>query len=264
MLTIAIRLLVFLSIVYLGLAAIIYFQQTQFIFPAPQRVHEPAPGYEEVTLETQDGLSLTAHWRAPEEGKPTVVHFHGNASSLLGSTAENALFAADGYGALLVEYRGYGGNPGSPSEEGLREDGRAAMAFLTERGVAAEKTIIKGHSIGTGTAVNMALEHEAGALILVAPFTSVPDLVGRMLPVFPLRALLYSEFDNEAKAPRLDLPVLVQHGTADAVIPEAQGQAVSQAIAGSTYQSFADAGHELSVEAQVQAKQLSWLAKLGL
>lgn len=97
MLTIALRIAIFFAIVYLGLAAIIYFQQTKFIFPAPQQVHEPAPGYEVVTLETEDGLALTAHWRAPDEGKPTLVHFHGNASSLRGSTAENALFAADGY-----------------------------------------------------------------------------------------------------------------------------------------------------------------------
>ena len=76
MLTIAIRIAVFLAIVYLGLAAIIYFQQTKFIFPAPQQVQEPAPGYERVNLDTEDGLALTSHWRAPDEGKPTVVHFH--------------------------------------------------------------------------------------------------------------------------------------------------------------------------------------------
>lgn len=264
MLTLAVRLLIFGAIVYLGLAAIIYFQQGKFIFPAPQQAHAPATGYEAVSLETEDGLTLTAHWRAPDAGRPSVVHFHGNGGSLLGSTAENTIFAAEGYGVLLVEYRGYGGNPGTPSEEGFRKDGRAAMAFLNSKGIPAARTIIKGHSIGTGTAVNVALEHDAGALILVAPFTSVTDLVGRMLPVFPLRALLTSPFDNAGKAGALDLPVLVQHGTADAVIPEAHGQALGAAIAGSTYQSVKGAGHEMSADPAVQARQLAWLVKRGL
>lgn len=264
MLTFALRLLVFAAIVYVGLAAIIYFQQNRFIFPAPQRLHEPASGYEAVSLETEDGLRLTAHWRAPEEGVPTVVHFHGNGGSLLGATAENAMFEAQGYGALLVEYRGYGGNPGKPSEEGFKQDGRAAMAFLAAKGVSPDRLIIKGHSIGTGTAVNMALEHEAAALILIAPFTSIPDLTASMMPIFPMRALVQSPFDNLDKAPELDLLVLIQHGSADAVIPEKYGKTLSAAIAGSTYQRIEGAGHELTVDPAVQAKQLAWLAKLGL
>ncbi|MEL7519069.1 MAG: alpha/beta hydrolase [Pseudomonadota bacterium] len=264
MLTIALRILAFAAIVYVGLAAIIYFQQNKFIFPAPQRLHAPASGYEAVSLETEDGLTLIAHWRAPEAGAPTVVHFHGNGGSLLGSSAENAMFEAEGYGALLVEYRGYGGNLGDPSEEGFQRDGRASMAFLAAQGVSPDRLIIKGHSIGTGTAVNMALEHDAAALILVAPFTSVPDLTSAMMPIFPMRALIRSPFDNVGKAPKLDLPVLIQHGSADTVIPEAYGEALHAAIAGSTYQRIEGAGHELTVDPAVQAKQLAWLAKLGL
>ncbi|MEM7701219.1 MAG: alpha/beta hydrolase [Pseudomonadota bacterium] len=264
MLTIALRILVFVAIVYVGIAAIIYFQQNKFIFPAPQRLHAPASGYEAVSLETEDGLILTAHWRAPEAGAPTVVHFYGNGGSLLGSTAENALFEAQGYGALLVEYRGYGGNPGDPSEEGFKQDGRAALAFLKSQGIASERLIIKGHSIGTGTAVNMALEHDAAALILVAPFTSIPDITSEMMPIFPMRALIQSPFDNASKAPKLILPVLIQHGIADTVIPESFGQDLSAKIADSTYQRIEGAGHELSGDPAVQAKQLAWLAKLGL
>lgn len=264
MLSIALRLLIFLVIIYLGLAAIIYFQQSKFIFPSPQQAHAPAPGYEAVILETADGLQLTAHWRTSDEGRPTIVHFHGNAGSLQGSTVENAIFVSEGYGALLVEYRGYVGNPGSPSEIGLKEDGRAAMVFLKEKDIERARTIIKGHSIGTGTAINMALEHKAGALILVAPFTSVPDLIGSMMPLLPVRFLIRSGFDNEAKAKRLDLPVLVQHGTDDQVIPEAHGRDVSAAIAGSAFHSVPGARHDLTFDPSVQAKQLAWLASQGL
>lgn len=264
MLTIAVRILIFAAIVYIGLAAIIYFQQSKFIFPAPQQVHGPAPGYEAVTLETEDGLELVSHWRPPEADQPTLVHFHGNAGSLLGSTAENALLAAQGYGVLLVEYRGYGGNPGSPSEEGFKKDGRAAMAFLKKRSIGPDRTIVKGHSIGSGTATNMALEFDPAALILVAPFTSVPDLTSKMMPIFPMELLVQDAFDNLAKAPRLTMPVLVQHGTADPVIPIAYGRAVSEAAPDAVFESFEGAEHELTVEPEVQVAQSEWLASKGL
>ncbi|MEM6493583.1 MAG: alpha/beta fold hydrolase [Pseudomonadota bacterium] len=264
MTTIAVRLLIFLAIVYAGLAAIIYFQQSAFIFPAPQDVYQPAPGYKAVTLEAADGLALTAHWRAPSEGRATLVHFHGNSGSLSGATAENQLFADQGYGVLLVGYRGYGGNPGAPSEAGFREDGRAALAFLKARSIAPESTILKGHSIGCGTAVNMALEHEAAALILVAPFTSITDLLTEKMPIFPMRLLLGDPFDNRAKIPSVAMPTLIQHGSADAVVPAAHGRALANAGPTAQFQSFEGFEHDLSYDPRIQTAQSEWLATLSL
>ncbi len=262
--TIAVRALIFLTVVYVGLAALIYFQQSRFIFPAPQEVYAPAPGYQAVTLNTADGLALTAHWRAPEDGKPTLVHFHGNSGSLSGATSENRLFADQGYGVLLVEYRGYGGNPGKPSEEGFREDGRAALAFLKERAIAPKSIIIKGHSIGSGTAVNMALEQDAAALILVAPFTSTVDLVGQKIPIFPMGLIIAEPFDNRAKLPQAAMPVLVQHGTADTVVPISHGRALAAVGPTAEFQSFAGKEHDLTFDNEVQTAQARWLAELGL
>ncbi|MEO0870574.1 MAG: alpha/beta hydrolase [Pseudomonadota bacterium] len=264
MVTITVRILIFLAIVYIGLAAIIFFQQGKFIFPAPQITHSPAPGYEAVTLETADGLSLTAHWREPEADQAIVVHFHGNAGDLSASATENQLFAQQGYGVLLVEYRGYGGNPGTPSENGFREDGRAALAFLKDRSIEPERIILKGHSIGTGTAVNMASELDAAALILVAPFTSIPDLLAQKIPIFPMRLLVNERFDNRAKLSKLAMPVLVQHGTGDTVIPVSHGRAVSDAGPNAAFQSFDGAGHDLTFDPEVQAAQLEWLKSRSL
>ncbi|MEM6856735.1 MAG: alpha/beta fold hydrolase [Pseudomonadota bacterium] len=264
MVAIGVRILIFLVIVYVGLAAIIFFQQGKFIFPAPQTVHPPALTYQAVTLKTADGLSLTAHWHAPQADKPVVMHFHGNAGDLSGATAENQFLAQQGYGVLLVEYRGYGGNPGTPSETGFREDGRAALAFLKDRSIEPDRIIIKGHSIGSGTAVNMASELDAAALILVAPFTSIPDLLMQKMPIFPMRLLVNERFDNRAKLRNLTMPILVQHGMGDTVIPVSHGRALSDASPNALFQSFEGAGHELTLEPEVQAAQIEWLASLGL
>jgi len=264
MVSIAVRVLIFVVIVYTGLAAIIFFQQNKFIFPAPQDTFNPPAGFEAVTLETADGLLLAAHWRAPADGMATLVHFHGNSGTLAGAARENAVLAEQGYGVLLVEYRGYGGNPGKPSESGFREDGRAALAFVAAQGVASERTIIKGHSIGTGTAVTLAGEYDAAALILVAPFTSIPDLLAQKMPIFPMRALVSQSFDNKRKLPNLALPVLIQHGDNDAVVPMAHGRALSEAGGEVTFEIFGGAGHDLTVDPKVQAAQDQWLQTLSL
>ena len=261
---IGLRALMFLAIVYVGVAAIIYFRQDNFVFPAPQESHDPAPGYAAVVLNTEDGLTLTAHWRAPEKGRPAIVHFHGNSGSLMGATSENQLFAEEGLGILLVEYRGYGGNPGAPSEEGFRKDGRAAMAFLEEQSVPLARTIVKGHSIGTGTATYLATQFDVPAVILVAPFTSIADRMAEAIPIFPMRMLLRNEFNNREKVSKLPMPVLVQHGTDDAVIPEAHGKALAYAAPIATFQSYPGAEHDLTFSPDVQAAQLQWLIDLGL
>lgn len=259
-----VRLLIGLLIVYLALVATLYFTQRSLLFPAPQDRHAPAPGFAAVTLDTADGLALQAHWRAPDDGRATVVWFHGNGGSLAGATAETARFAASGYGVLLVENRGYGGNPGEPSEQGFYQDGQAAMAFVAAQGVAASRTIIIGHSMGTGTATEMAQRFPAAALILLAPYTSLPEAAALAIPYAPVRWLVHDQFDNLAKVPELAMPVLILHGTADPVVPFALGQRLAAAAPTATFRAIDGAGHEISFQAGPQTAQMEWLKTLGL
>lgn len=173
-------------------------------------------------------------------------------------------FAAKGYGLLLVEYRGYGGNPGSPSEEGFYRDGRAAMAFLRAKGIAPARTIIIGHSLGTGTASQMAQEFAPAALILLAPFTSLPDAAAEAMPFVPARWLVRGQFDNRAKVPGLAVPVLILHGTADRVVPFALGKRLAEAAPRATFLPVSDSQHMISLEPAVQDGQIEWLAAKGL
>jgi pimeloyl-ACP methyl ester carboxylesterase len=259
------RAVIGLLLVYLLAVGALFAMQRSMLFPAPQERHAPAAGFAEVTLKTDDGLALQAHWRAPGSGRPVVVYFHGNASSLEASTAATAQLAAAGYGALLVEYRGYGGNPGAPSEEGFYRDGRAAMAFLGAQGIAPARTVVIGNSIGSGTATQMAREFTPAALILSAPFTNVADVAGHQMPWwFPARLLVRDRFDNLAKIGSLEMPVLIQHGTADTVVPYALGRRLAKAAPRATFETYSGAGHSLGLDAPVQAAQLAWLRQQGL
>ncbi|KWV91496.1 alpha/beta hydrolase [Erythrobacter sp. YT30] len=261
---IAFRILVGIAAAYLATLAILFTLQGRFIYPAPEVRHAPAAGFEEVELLTPDGLDLTVHWRAPEVGKPVVVWFHGNASSLAGSAVETAVLADKGYGVLLASYRGYGGNAGDPSEQGFYDDGRTAMEFLAEQGIAPEETVIGGTSIGSGTATQMAEEYSPAALILVSPFTSLTDAATDALPIFPVKLLLRDTYDNAAKLSQMDVPVLIQHGTADNVVAFGSGKALSEAAKNATLQAYEDAGHDLSFTREAQEAQALWLESKGL
>ncbi|WP_073975378.1 alpha/beta hydrolase [Erythrobacter donghaensis] len=256
----ALRIAAALTLAYLALLAGLWWAQASLIYPAPQDRHAPAPGFAAVTLTSEDGLALEAHWRAPDPGRPAVVYFHGNGGSLAGATRETALLAERGYGVLLVEYRGYGGNPGAPSEAGLYADGRAAMAFLAAQGIAPARTVVIGHSLGSGTATEMARQFAPAALILLAPFTTLPDAAAFAMPWVPAELLVRDRYDNRGKLAGLAMPVLVLHGTADAVVPFTLGKRLAAAGPTATFRAVEGAGHMISLDPQVQAAQADWLA----
>ena len=155
---------------------------------------------------------------------PTILYFHGNAGNI-GSRIDKIFpFSKAGYGILLAGYRGYGGNAGSPSEQGLLMDGRAALAFLAAQGATSENIVLYGESLGTGVAVPMAVEAASSgaavrALVLEAPFTSVVEVASSFYPIFPVRWLLKDRFDSAAIIARIGTPVFVYHGVKDTTIP---------------------------------------------
>ncbi len=200
------------ALIYSGIAILAWFYQDRLIYPASQNRVEPVGGYSATMLTTSDGLKLRAFYKKPATGRPTIVYFHGNGGTLAGSMMANAQFAQAGYGLLLVNYRGYGGNPGVPSERGFYRDGNAAMAWLAQQGVTPSDIVVAGNSIGGGTAVEMAVVHSPHALMLTAPFTSLTDVAAEKAGWLPVRWLLRDRFDNAAKIGKLSMPVLIQHG----------------------------------------------------
>lgn len=246
---------------YLLLLAALFLLQRQLIYPIPERVADLPQGFEAVRLATGDGLTLTAAYRPAREGMRTVVFFHGNGDSWDGASTATARLADDGYGILLPEYRGYGGNPGSPTEDGLYDDGRAALAFLKARGVHEGSVVLIGNSLGSGVATQLAIEGRPAALVLISPYESLPDVAAEKFPWLPVRLLMRDRFDNIGKIGRVDTPVLVLHGDVDAVIPFSHGRALAHAAQRGTFVAFPQFGHELAYTEAGQAAVSGWLAR---
>jgi fermentation-respiration switch protein FrsA (DUF1100 family) len=184
------------------------------------------PAAQEATLATADGLQLLAWWVPPQGARPAIAYFHGNGGHI-GYRAERLRrFAQEGLGVLFVEYRGYGGNPGSPSEEGLYADGRAALDFLERAGVAPDRIVLYGESLGGAVAVRLASERPVAAVILESPFTSIEAVGRHHYPFLPVRQVLRDRFDNAARIGAVRAPILFLHGERDQVVPIAFGRAL--------------------------------------
>src|ERR1700757_2572775 len=189
----------FAVVAYAALVGGLYLFQRQLLY-LPDRTRPELLGLEklgvrEVMLTTEDGLSLLSWYLPARPGRPVIAYFHGNGGHI-GYRAERLLrFAREGYGVLMPEYRGYGGNPGAPSETGFYADGRAALAFLEREEIAANGLLLYGESLGSGVAVALAAEHEIGALVLEAPPTSVAEVAQCHFPYVPAARMVIDRLD---------------------------------------------------------------------
>jgi fermentation-respiration switch protein FrsA (DUF1100 family) len=182
------------------------------------------PAVKAVSLTTADDLSLLAWWLPPRGAAPVVIYCHGNGGNIGGRGYRLQRLAREGFGVLMLEYRGYGGNPGHPSEEGLYADGRAALKFLDAQGIAPERRVLYGESLGTGVAVHLASEQAVGALVLEAPYTNLGDVGAAHFPAILVRLVLRDRFDSLSQIKSVRAPVLIMHGERDQVIPVGLGR----------------------------------------
>ena len=207
--------------------ALFAFQRRILFVPNPQRVQPADVGLdaaETVAVETADGLRLEGWWLAPREGYPVLLYLQGNGGSIAGRADKALRMHGRGYGVLLAGYRGYGGNPGQPSETGLIADGDAWLAHLRGRGVSDRRVVLYGESLGTGVATALAAREPVGAVVLEAPFVSIREIAERRYWFVPVRWLLRDPFDSEARIGGLKAPLLVVHGSNDTLIPVADGR----------------------------------------
>ncbi|HPF79044.1 MAG TPA: alpha/beta hydrolase [Alphaproteobacteria bacterium] len=216
-------------LVYLCLVGGLYVVQRSMIYFPPAHKSDITPyihqGVFETTVETADGLTLSAWMQNPEEDKEIIVFFHGNASSLENTIYKAAPYSNAGYGFLLVNYRGYEGQGGQPSEQGFYADARAWIKKLGDLGIAQEKIILYGESIGTGVAVQMAKEFPlVKAMILESPYTSLPDVAAKTYFFIPVHLLMKDKFDSLSKIAGIHVPLFVIQGLRDNIVPPSLGQ----------------------------------------
>jgi fermentation-respiration switch protein FrsA (DUF1100 family) len=239
------RIAVMVVVVAVGLVGLAWVFQRSLIYFPTRALEPPPPGVEEVTFTTSDGLELGG-WFFPAGGTDgrAVLVFNGNAGNRSHRVPLAEALRERGWAVLLYDYRGYGGNPGSPSEQGLAEDASAAVSWLADRhDVDADRIAYFGESLGAGVAAGLAAERPPAALVLRSPFTSLAD-VGRVhYPFLPVGALLRDRFPVVDHVRSYDGPVLVIWGEADSIVPPDQSLAVVEAAHRSRHLVIAGANH---------------------
>lgn len=198
-------------------------------FPKGQNVFATAP----------DGVRLHA-WHLPgPPDAPLVMYFGGNAEEVSWMLGEAN--AVPGVGWLLVDYRGYGGSDGSPSEKALVED---ALLWYDRFSPQSKKIYAFGRSLGSGVAVQLAAERPVVGVLLATPFDSLVAVGKRHYPLLPVSLLLKHRYDSVARAPKISAPLLCLVATRDSIIPVEHAKLLYDAWAGpKRWVALEEAGH---------------------
>jgi uncharacterized protein len=212
---------------YAALATIVYFAQRSLMY-FPDKTHvAPAeaglPEAKEVPLTAADGVQVVAWHVPPQDNKPVIVYFHGNGGSLRYRVDRFRKLIDAGIGLVALEYRGYGGSAGSPSEQGFIADGTAAYRFAAAH-YPVQQLVLWGESLGSGVAVAIAAEQPVGRVILEAPFTSAAAVGAQHYWYLPVRLLMKDQFRSDSRIGKVTAPLMIMHGVHDRTVPYAMGE----------------------------------------
>ena len=224
------RIFYFVIIWYIAIVILIWFGQ-RYLQYVPNRNYPGKPSdnhvaeMKELLVRTEDGLNLLA-WFVPPQKKDgkIIILYHGNAGHIGNRAGKMRLFIEAGYGVYLCEYRGYGGNSGSISEEGIYKDARSALKWLDTNGYPASQWILYGESIGSGPAVQMAKEFQPELLVLESPFSSALDVAKKTYFWLPIDLLMKDKFANMSRIKSVRSSMLIVHGEEDKIIPQSLAQ----------------------------------------
>jgi fermentation-respiration switch protein FrsA (DUF1100 family) len=237
--------LILLATALVGLSAIWLFQRHLIYFPvsAVPSVDATLPGARIVDITTEDGLILTGWFVTAATPKAAVLVLNGNA----GNRAHRAPLATglveQGYAVLLFDYRGYGGQAGTPSEKGLMMDAAAASRALVQLSDS-DHLVLFGESLGSAVAAHLALQTAPDALVLRSPFPSLAAVAAVHYPYLPAGMLLRDDYDTNSAVSTLEVPILVVAGEADSIVPSRLSQQVHDAApAGARWVLIENAGH---------------------
>ena len=209
------RLLLFATktvvIVYAALCLGVYLFQDKLVY-FPERQIEATPKaigltYEPVTLQTEDGLQLSAWFVPVEPARGVLLFCHGNGVNISHLLDSIRIFHRLGLSALVFDYRGYGQSEGAPSEEGTYRDAEAAWRYLVEqRQIEPNRIIIYGHSLGGSVASWLGRQHPSGAVVIDSSFTSVADVGAAVYRFLPVRLLSRFQYNTRENLQRVRSP----------------------------------------------------------
>ena len=224
---------------YVLLALMLFLFQDRMVFLSnlPGRALTATPrdagfDYEDVTLETSDGLKLHGWYVPAAQARGVALFLHGNAGNISHRLDSIAIFRELGLDTLIIDYRGYGQSQGKPSEQGTYLDAEAAWHYLvSNREVAADRIIVFGRSLGGAVAAWLANQYRPAALIIESSFSSALEMARKLYPFMPVRLITRLDYPVKLYVSRLHCPLLVIHSRDDEIIPFTMAEAIYNSAA---------------------------------
>ncbi len=232
-----------LILIYVVITVIVYFYQRKLIYHpfSPQITGEGlVHNFETINFKTSDNFVLKGWFHLKNSNKKTILFLHGNAGNL-----DNRIDKLNSLGSmeinfLIIAWRGYSGNLGSPSEVGLYKDALGAIKWLNEKGISNDQIVLYGESLGTAIATEVGQNKNFAGIILEAPFTSMVDMGQKIYPIFPVRFLLKDKYESKNKIKNLKSPILVLHGRKDKIVPFYMGEKIFEMANNPKFKYFTD------------------------
>ncbi len=223
-------------LLYLGMAAFIFFNQSRYVYyPELDIIANPGHiglDFDDVSFTASDGVSLSGWFIPAGKSRATILFCHGNGGNISHRLESIEIFNRLGYSVFIFDYRGYGRSEGVPGEEGTYLDAEAAWNFLVDtKQTAPGNIILFGRSLGGVIAARLGGAHQAKACILESTFTSIPDMAAALYGFLPIKLLCRFSYDALAAVPRITCPLLVIHSPDDEIVPISHGRKLFQAAA---------------------------------
>ena len=214
-------------IAYLVGVIFVYFYQRNLLYHPLENNYQNDKiefNYEEIFIKSDDAELRS--WIIEKDFKnlKSIVFFHGNAGDLSNRIYKlNELNKLD-INVLIISWRGFSGNKGSPTEKNLYADAQASIKWLSKKGVNNNQIILYGESLGTGVAVEIGKKNNYNSIILESPFTSIENSAKIYYPYLPVSLLLKDRYDSISKIKMVNSPILIMHGEKDDVVPFNMGK----------------------------------------
>ena len=224
------QLILFIFFIYFLILVFLYFYQRNLLYHPSENNYSKDKilvNIEKVKISTSDNIQLLGWYHEKNlKDYKTLIFLHGNAGSLENRIHKLNHFRDMNINFLIIAWRGFSGNSGKPSEQGLYEDGKSAIDWLIKKGVSEKNLILYGESLGTGVATHLAQNKNFAGIILETPCTSMIDAAKKFYPYIPVKFLLKDKFENYKKIKKINIPVLVMHGEADQIVPFEMGKKI--------------------------------------
>ena len=252
---------IFLSLIfYLLILLFMYiFQRTFMYHPNVKNTDSTTVQfkYKEVYIESEKDIKLKSWHSYLNPNKKTILFFHGNAGELGARTYKLNKFNDLDLNFLIISWRGFSGNNGKPTEQGLYKDAQKAVEWLEKKGINKKDIILYGESLGTGIAVELATKNEYSGIILESPYTSMIDMGKRFYPFLPISILQKDKYNSLKKLSMIKSPILVLHGKSDTLVPFYMGKKIYDAANEPKYYYFPEFDNHMMTYDQDMLKILS-------